>query len=62
MVLVHGEKHEAMRLKKRLEETFEDDIKFEAPENWEEIVVKMDKKLKADLVGDIVDEYIVKKS
>ena len=38
-----------MRLKKRLEETFEDDIKFEAPQNWESVVVDMNKKLKVNV-------------
>ena len=45
-----------MRLKKKLEETFEDNIKFEAPENWEEVVVKMNKRLKANIQGSIMDE------
>ncbi len=37
VVLVHGEKHEAQRLKQKLESFYEGDIRVESPENWETI-------------------------
>lgn len=38
-MLVHGEKHEAERLKDKLEGYFGDNIKFEAPKNWETVTM-----------------------
>jgi cleavage and polyadenylation specificity factor subunit 3 len=35
VVLVHGEKHEAFRLKKELEKNFGSSIRFNAPFNWQ---------------------------
>lgn len=44
VVLVHGEKHEAMRLKEKLETYFDEKIKIEAPNNWETVEVKIERK------------------
>ena len=45
VVLVHGEKHEALRLKKKLENYFDEKVTFKAPENWEEVEILIDKKI-----------------
>lgn len=37
VVLVHGEKHEAQRLKGKLDQYFEEGLKIEVPENWESV-------------------------
>ncbi len=37
VVLVHGEKHEAQRLKLKLDQYFEEGLKIEVPENWESV-------------------------
>ena len=54
VVLVHGEKHEAMKLKKELENTFGDKIIIKAPSNWETVEMKIAKKEKCKLLGDLV--------
>ena len=37
VVLVHGEKHEAQRLKLKLDQYFEEGLKIEVPANWESV-------------------------
>lgn len=56
VVLVHGEKHEAMKLRKELENTFGDRIVFKAPANWESVDFKIHKKEKCKLFGELVSE------
>lgn len=56
VILVHGEKHEALRLKKELESYFGSKIKFEAPANWQIVEMAIDKKEKCKLYGDLVSD------
>ena len=60
VVLVHGEKHEAQKLKKALEDYFDNDkekkIKFESPNNWNCVELKIKKKEKCQIIGSLVDE------
>lgn len=56
VVLVHGEKHEAMKLKRELESTFGDRIEIKAPQNWEFVRMKVHQKEKCKLFGDLVSE------
>ena len=61
-MLVHGEKHEAHRLKKRLESYFDTSIKFESPANWVTVEMRIKKRDKVKLYGEILDEkYIIEK-
>lgn len=56
VVLVHGEKHEAMKLRKELENYFGDKIIFKAPSNWECVEMKVQRKEKCKLFGELVSE------
>lgn len=56
VVLVHGEKHEAMRLKGELEKTFGNKIEFKAPINWEPVRMKVHQKEKCKLIGELAEE------
>jgi len=53
---VHGEGHEAKRLKDKLEGYFGESIKFEAPNNWETVEMKIDIKEKVHIIGSLVEE------
>ena len=56
VVLVHGEKHEAHRLKKALEAHFGDSVKFEAPSNWQSVEMQVPHKEKCKVVGSLADD------
>lgn len=56
VVLVHGEKHEAHRLKKALEAHFGDTVKFEAPSNWQSVEMQVPHKEKCKVLGSLVDD------
>lgn len=53
---MHGEEHEAKRLKDKLEGYFGEQIKFEAPKNWETVQMKIDRNERIQLVGGLVEE------
>lgn len=56
VVLVHGEKHEAHRLKKALEAHFGETVKFEAPSNWQSVEMKVPHKENCKVIGSLVDD------
>ena len=53
IILVHGEKHEAKRLKKELDIIFPE-IQTYAPKNWQVVQIHVDKEKKCKLEGKIV--------
>ena len=62
VVLVHGEKHEAFRLKKELEKNFGRDIRFDAPFNWQTLKLSFPSqstvKVSAELAIELKDDTI----
>lgn len=53
---MHGEKHEAHRLKKKLETYFGNSIQFESPPNWVTVEMRIKKEKRVKLYGEILDE------
>jgi cleavage and polyadenylation specificity factor subunit 3 len=58
VVLVHGEKHEAFRLKKELEKNFGSAIRFNAPFNWQTLKLSFKVTPKVSISESLVTEVI----
>lgn len=55
VVLVHGEKHEAQRLKQKLEVFYEGDLRVENPENWETLELSFEVPISAYIQNHLID-------
>lgn len=59
VVLVHGEKHEAQRLKQKLDTFFESKISVETPENWESVEMSVVNIRNVKIEQSLIDQQIV---